>query len=114
MKLGLIVALSFLLIACAALHTAAKTALDASDLTCVFGSELTDADALADFCKFAKPLVPLLRDLIGQREAAKRAGVMWPGARDAGGSPQVRSSAGPAHDGGPSDGRTDSGSDPRP
>lgn len=66
----------------------ARTALDAIDLACVFNSTVTNEEELARICGIAKPLLPLLRQLIGQREGAKRSGVRWDGdagaAKDAG------------------------------
>ena len=54
-----------------------KAALDASELGCVFASELTDAKAVADACSVDRALVPVVEKLIGQREAAKKSGVAW-------------------------------------
>lgn len=55
----------------------AKTALDAAALACVFQSEIEDEGALADACELARDLIPVIRNLIGQRDAAKLAGVRW-------------------------------------
>lgn len=77
-----------------------KTVLDlvlrAADIACLEtgkGSAFGDSEAAADACGIARD--PVLRDivhnLVGQREAAKRAGFMWPA--DAG--------ADAARDGGP-------------
>lgn len=55
----------------------AKTVLDAAALACVFQSEVTDESAVADACDIARELIPIVRNLIGQREAAKRSGVRW-------------------------------------
>jgi hypothetical protein len=63
--------------ACAAFAQHAKTALDAISIACIFQSELTDEKALADACGIARELVPVVRKLIGQRDAAKRSGVTW-------------------------------------
>lgn len=54
-----------------------KTALDGSALACVFGSELTAAAALATVCKLDQALVPVVDQLIAQRQAAKASGVTW-------------------------------------
>lgn len=64
----------------------ANSAIDAITIGCVMSSTLTDESAVADVCDVAHDLLPILRDLIGQREAAKRAGVSWGGHpyRDAG------------------------------
>lgn len=67
----------------------ARNALDAIQLACVFQSELSDEKALADACAIAEDLIPLLRKLVAQREAAKRSGMTWDrgadGGADAGG-----------------------------
>lgn len=62
----------------------AKTVLDAAAFACVWGNALTDESAVADACGIARTLIPVIRDLIGEREAAKRAaasraGVHWTG-----------------------------------
>lgn len=62
-----------------------KDALTVADIACVFGSALVDPEALALACGIEKRFVPILDQLIGQREAAKRAGVKWT-PRDAGAS----------------------------
>lgn len=62
----------------------AQSALDAVQIACIFQSSVTDESALADACAIAKDLLPVVRQLIGQREGAKRAGVRWGGVRDAG------------------------------
>lgn len=67
----------------------AKSALDAAQIACVFGTELMDEHAVADACGIARDLIPVLRNLIGQREAARRVGVRWPGTADGGGAPAV-------------------------
>jgi len=63
--------------------TVAKDALSVTQIACVFASALTDDAAVAEACKIDKALTPLLRDLIGQREGAKRAGVSWDAGADA-------------------------------
>lgn len=62
----------------------AKTALDAVAVACIFQSELADESALADACEVAHDLIPLIKKLIGQRDAAKRTGVHWSSPSDAG------------------------------
>jgi hypothetical protein len=54
-----------------------KTALDATELACVFSSELTDSKAVAEACKIDAALVPVLEQLIAQRDAARKQGVKW-------------------------------------
>ena len=74
----LIVALCLVIGGCS-LFTAQnlKTALDASALACVFASELTDAQAVASACSIDQALVPVIDQLIAQRDAAKKQGVHW-------------------------------------
>lgn len=55
----------------------ANSALDAVQIACVFGTEVIEEEAVADACGIARELIPVIRNLIGQREAAKRAGVRW-------------------------------------
>lgn len=55
----------------------ANSALDAIQLGCVFASTIDDESKLADACGIARDLIPLLRDLVGQRNAARKAGVSW-------------------------------------
>lgn len=55
----------------------AKTALTATEIACVFNSEIVEEKTLATVCGIAKELAPLLRDLIGQREGARAAGIRW-------------------------------------
>lgn len=62
-----------------------KKTLSVLELACIFASTLTDESAVADACGIAKDLTPLIRNLVGQREGAKRSGVMWP-VEDAGAS----------------------------
>jgi hypothetical protein len=56
--------------------------LSAEQVACIFASSITDAPALAKACNIADAvlptLLPLIEKLIGQREAAKRAGAPWP------------------------------------
>lgn len=61
----------------------AHSVLDATQIACVFGTELVEEKTVADACNIARDLLPILRNLIGQREGAKRSGVRWPGS-DAG------------------------------
>jgi hypothetical protein len=82
MKRGDVVYVSILLVTFAtscALFTAknARTALDALQLACVFQSLVTDEKALADACGVADDMLPVLRNLVAQREGARRAGVSW-------------------------------------
>lgn len=81
-KLSLLAgALSVLLVATTncALFTpkAVSSALDAAQLACVFESQVSDEKSLADACSIANDLIPIVRRLIAQREAAKRSGVAW-------------------------------------
>ena len=63
-----------------------SAALTASQLACAFESTLTDAPALADACAIDKALVPELQKIIGEREAAAKAGVRWRSAAGDGGA----------------------------
>ena len=56
---------------------AEQAGLSLAQIACVFGSVLTDAPALAEACAIDKSLSPVLEQLIGQREAAKRQGVHY-------------------------------------
>lgn len=58
--------------------------LDATQIACVFGTELIEEQAVADACDVARDLLPILRNLIGQREGAKKSGVRWGVTLDAG------------------------------
>lgn len=58
----------------------AKSVMSASEMICIFNSTILEEDKLADVCGVTKELLPILRNLIGQREGAKRAGVHWPSA----------------------------------
>lgn len=49
----------------------AKSVLDAALVECVYATKETDATAVADGCDAARTLLPVIVDLIGQREAAK-------------------------------------------
>lgn len=80
--------LSLILPACKGVRTAldvADVVLSAKDIACLEdgeGSRFTDAKEAATACKIANataPLLDLIRNLIGQREAAKRAGFVWGG-----------------------------------
>jgi hypothetical protein len=55
----------------------AKTALEVTQVACVFATQLTDAKAVADVCKIDRTLVPVIEQLIAQREGAKKVGVVW-------------------------------------
>jgi hypothetical protein len=62
----------------------AKSALDAIQVACVMSSTITDEKEVADACGVARDLIPVLKNLIGQREAARRSGVHWGRSLDAG------------------------------
>lgn len=66
---------------------ATKAVMDAKDIACVFGSFVVDEHALAKVCHVADSLAPVIRDLIGQREGARRSGVFWPSSSDGGATP---------------------------
>jgi hypothetical protein len=66
----------------------ANSAMDAVQLACLFESQLTDEKALADACGLASDLIPIIRRLVAQREAAKRAGVAWHGPTTDAGPPK--------------------------
>jgi hypothetical protein len=51
--------------------------LDATQIACIFRSEITDDASVAKICNIAPKLLPLIRELVSQREAAKRAGYRW-------------------------------------
>lgn len=68
-----------------------KKALSVLDLACIFASSIVDEGALAKACGIADDLTPLLRELVGQREAARKAGVTWRGS-DGGPAPPAASS----------------------
>ena len=57
--------------------TVEQDLLSASQIACVELSSLTDAKAVATACAIDSALVPILQQLIGQREAAKQVGVSW-------------------------------------
>jgi len=67
----------------------AKSARDSflavKDLTCIFGSAVIDAGALAKICGISDGLLPIVDSLIGQREGARKAGVAWRGLADSAG-----------------------------
>ncbi len=66
-------------------HFALDAALNASQIACIFQSQISDAQELKTFCNITQDFDPqLLHNLIGQREAARRAGVRWTGPTDAG------------------------------
>ena len=63
-------------------HEFLDTALDAIQLSCLMnglGGFIMDASEAAKVCKIAPRLVPVVSDLIGVREGARRAGVVWKG-----------------------------------
>ncbi len=82
----IVAALGFALCLCcsAANRRTANGALDVAQLACIFASELTDENAVAEACAIERELAPVIRKLIAQREAARRAGVQWDHAKDAG------------------------------
>lgn len=93
MKILFLLLLPLLLIGCSAagrsnVRTALEAALTLQQIACVFSSALTDAPALAKACEVADDLAPVLtpviRNLIEQREGARRAGVSWRPLTDAG------------------------------
>lgn len=61
-----------------------RDALTLTEIACIFASNLLDAPALASYCRIDPRLAPIIADLIGQREGARRAGVRWPSDADAG------------------------------
>lgn len=63
-----------------AVTSATAAVLSDAQIACVFASALTDAPALAKACSIvdnADKLLPLITQLVGQREGAKKAGVTW-------------------------------------
>ena len=63
-------------------HEFVDTALDIVQLACLMnglGGFITDAEAAAKVCKVAPKLVPVVSDLIGVRDAARKSGVVWKG-----------------------------------
>ncbi len=58
-----------------------EAALTVTQIACIFGSSIVDPAALAEFCRVAPSLipriVPIVDRLIGQREAARSAGILW-------------------------------------
>lgn len=59
-------------------------ALEAEQIACIFNSTITNDQELATLCHIAEPLLPLVRQLVGQREGARRAGVSWGATADGG------------------------------
>lgn len=55
----------------------ANDVLTIAQIACVFASTLTDEKLVADACRIDKTLTPVLRELIGQREGSRKAGVTW-------------------------------------
>ena len=62
----------------------ANTALDAVQLACIFNSAVTQEETLAKICDVSLDMLPVIRKLVSQREAAARAGVKWKPATDGG------------------------------
>jgi hypothetical protein len=54
-----------------------KSALTIAQISCIFATTLTDAPEVARVCGVADDLIPVVRDLVGQREGARKAGVVW-------------------------------------
>ena len=57
-------------------------ALDIVQLACLMnglGGFITDAEAAAKVCNVAPKLLPVVSDLIGVRDAARKSGVVWKG-----------------------------------
>ena len=52
-------------------------ALAAKDLACIMGSFLVDPAELAKVCGLADRFVPIVRSLVGVRDASRRAGVTY-------------------------------------
>jgi hypothetical protein len=77
------IAAVLLIFACKSALPIIEAALTASQIACIATSTLTDAPALAAACAVDKALVPALlpviENLIAQREAAAKAGVLWHG-----------------------------------
>lgn len=59
-----------------------QAVLSATDLACVMGSFIVDPVELQRYCRLADGLLSVIQNLIGFREAGRRAGVTW--APDAG------------------------------
>lgn len=55
----------------------AKSVLDAAQLACLFASTLTDAPAVLEACRIDAELTPVVRQLLAQRDGARKAGVVW-------------------------------------
>lgn len=79
---------------------ATTTTLTAVERGCIFYSTLTDADTLAKTCRVIETFLPIVRELIGAREDARRAGVLILPQEDTalplndGGAPSSNSDAG--------------------
>lgn len=75
-------------------HDAADAALNITQLACMMnglGGFLTDSEAVAKVCNIAPKLLPVISDLIGVRDAARKSGVTWKGSglSDAGVAPSA-------------------------
>lgn len=76
--LALVGALSLTQVSCTPqAKSAANGALSAVELACIFSSYETDPSTLSQICGVARDMIPIVRQLIGQREGARRAGVAW-------------------------------------
>jgi len=95
MKLLRVAVSALLLAACAKVIPIAQIVLKDSEIACAFASDITEPAALATACQIDQALVPsilpLLSNLIAEREAAKKVGVRWNG--DAGVSTTPSASA---------------------
>lgn len=98
LAVGLVAAIALSAIAGCSLLTKenAKSALEVVQVACVMSSTLTNDADVAKACKIADDLIPVVHDLIGQREAAKRSGVKWGDGFDAG-APTDAGADGAAH-----------------
>lgn len=86
---------------CAAMKPIVKSVLDGAQIACVFGTELVDEEKVAEACGIARELIPIVRNLVGQRVAAKRAGVAWGRSGQDVASMPAPSTCAPAADAGP-------------
>ena len=69
----------FLVISCTPQEakTVESDFLTATQIACAMSSQLTDSKAVAAACQIDAALLPLLEQLIAEREAAKKSGVTW-------------------------------------
>ena len=85
---GLVITLTLVLSCTPAQRQTARDVRDVvlplKTLGCVMGSLITDARELARICGAADELVPAIDNLIGVRDAGRRAGVVWRVTADAG------------------------------